>query len=128
MSSVNVLLDLVCWTGDHRDNTIKTFVNVFEKVFDTLNIGRHLDINMCIKHLSKVGVVGASPISCRTQSHLESFETFDHHFTYCKQGNYLYLELSPQKKLANNVSCIHHSSCKVHWGIISHTVRATNIL
>jgi hypothetical protein len=40
---------------------IKTFVNVFKKVVDTLNIGGHFNINMCIKHLGKVGVVGHHP-------------------------------------------------------------------
>ncbi len=38
-----------------------TFVNVFKKVFDTSNINGHLDVNMCIKFLSKVRVVGHHP-------------------------------------------------------------------
>ncbi len=29
ISSVNVLLDLVCWTGNHPYNMVKTFINVF---------------------------------------------------------------------------------------------------
>jgi hypothetical protein len=40
---------------------VRTFVNVFKKVFDTANTGGHLNINRCIKHLSKVGVVGHHP-------------------------------------------------------------------
>jgi len=87
---------------------VKTFINLFKKVFDTLNTDGHLEINMCIKHLGKVGVVGAPPIGCRTQSHLESFETFDHHFADGKQGHCLCLVLFLWRKLANNVSCIHH--------------------
>ncbi len=38
-----------------------TFINIFKKVFDTLNTGEHLDINMYIKHLGKVRVVGHHP-------------------------------------------------------------------
>ncbi len=41
---------------------IRTFVNVFKKVFDTSNTSGHLDVNMCIKHLGKVGVVGHHPL------------------------------------------------------------------
>jgi hypothetical protein len=41
---------------------VKTFVNLFKKVFDTPNTGGHLDVNMCIKHLGKVGVVGHHPL------------------------------------------------------------------
>jgi hypothetical protein len=62
ISGVNVLLDFVCWTSDHHCNTVKTFVNVFKKVFDTPSIGRHLNVNMCIKHFGKVGVVGHHPL------------------------------------------------------------------
>jgi hypothetical protein len=40
---------------------VKTFVNIFKKVFDTPNIGEHLDVHMCIKHLGKVGVEGHHP-------------------------------------------------------------------
>jgi hypothetical protein len=40
---------------------VRTFINVFKNVFDTLNISEHLDVNMCIKHLGKVGVVGYHP-------------------------------------------------------------------
>ncbi len=56
--SINVLLDLIYWTGNHRYNTVMTFLNVFKKVFDTLNIDGHFNVFMCIKHLGKVGVVG----------------------------------------------------------------------
>jgi hypothetical protein len=49
------------WTNDHHCNMVETFVNVFKKVFDTLNIGEHLDVNMCIKRLGKVGVMGHHP-------------------------------------------------------------------
>ncbi len=51
------LLDLVCWIGNRCYNMIRTFVNIFKKVFDTMNIDKHLNINMCIKHLGKVRVV-----------------------------------------------------------------------
>jgi hypothetical protein len=54
-------MDFICLITDHHYNTIKTFVNVFKKVFDTPNTDGHLDINMCIKHLGKVGVVGHQP-------------------------------------------------------------------
>jgi hypothetical protein len=40
---------------------VRTFVNVFKKVFNTSNTGGHLDVNMCIKHFDKVGVVGHHP-------------------------------------------------------------------
>jgi hypothetical protein len=61
ISGVNVLLDLVYWIGKHHCNMVKTFVNVFKKVFDTSNMGRHFNVNMCIKHLGKVKVVGHHP-------------------------------------------------------------------
>ncbi len=40
---------------------IKTFVNIFKEVFDTLNTNKHLNVKICIKHLGKVGVVGHHP-------------------------------------------------------------------
>jgi hypothetical protein len=40
---------------------VMTFVNVFLKVFDTPNTNGHFNINMCIKHLGKVGVMEHHP-------------------------------------------------------------------
>jgi len=56
------LLDLVCWIGNHHYNTVNTFINISKKVFDTPNIDTHLNVNMCIKHLGKVRVVGHHPL------------------------------------------------------------------
>jgi hypothetical protein len=54
-------VSIYCWSDDHRCNTVRTFVNVFLKIFNTPNTGGHLDVNMCIKHNGKVRVVGHHP-------------------------------------------------------------------
>jgi hypothetical protein len=56
---------MYCWisfVGPTIYNTVRTFVNIFKEVFDTPNTNRHLDVNMCIKDLGKVRVVGHHPL------------------------------------------------------------------
>ncbi len=120
------MLNFVCWNGDQRCNTIKTFVNVFKKVLDTSNIGEHLDVNMCIKHLGKVEVVGHHP-SVVVRKAIWSLLK---HLTIISStiDRVTVFAFFPWRKLAGNVSYIHYSPCKVRWGILGRMVRATNIL
>jgi len=124
--SINVLLDFFCRSSDQCCNTIKTFVNVFKKVFDTSNIGEHLDVNMCIKHLGKVRVVGHHPSVVVRKAIWSLSKRLT--ITSLTIDRVTVFAFSPWKKLACNVSYIHRSPCKVRWGILGHMVRATNIL
>ncbi len=117
-----------CWSSNHHCNTVRTFVNVFKMFFDILNIDEHFDVNMCIKHLGKVGVVGHHPsiVICKAiwslSKHLTIvLPTIDKVTVFA-----LCCLLEESLRITFFAYIVDHAW--VCWGIIGCTICATNIL